>query len=108
MRVSPFDPESVFVWETTSSKAKAKAAPHFNRIGLDVRELSAKPTGLSTPSRYRDENVMVNEYEQNTKLRQDFPAQIRWLVKPASKTVESKTKIKMERDDAGRIKLRFA
>ena len=108
MGVSPFDPEVVFVWATTALKARTKAAPHFKRIGLDVGELSARPTGLTQPSEYRDEHVMVNTYEQNKKLRQDFPATIRWRVQPAAKTTTSTTEIVQERDDSGRIKLRFA
>lgn len=107
MTVSPFDPEVVFVWATTALKARTKAAPHFKRIGLHVGELSARPTGLTQPSEYRDEHVMVNSYEQNKKLRQDSPSMIRWRVQPAAKTTTSETKIVQERDDEGRIKLRF-
>lgn len=108
MHASPFDPEMVFVWATTELRAKAKAAPYFHTMGVDGTELSARPTGLSSPSRYRDENVMVNTYEQDNLLRQDFPSMIRWLVKPKSKTTTSTTKIVQGRDADGKIKLSFA
>lgn len=108
MEQSPFDPEVVFVWATTALKARTTAAPYYKRMGLHVGELSARPTGLTQPSAYRDEHVMVNVYEQNKKLRQDFPAMIRWRVQPTSKSTTSKTKIVTDRDEHGKIKLRFA
>jgi hypothetical protein len=79
--VSPFDPTIVYVWATTGKKAIAKGMSYFNPLGVNPGDVTAKPTGLVAPSQYREENVMVNEFEQNRKLRQDFPSQLRWRLK---------------------------
>ena len=82
MDVSPFDSGIVFVWATTQAKAIAKAAPYFaEEKKMQASRLVAKHTGLTAPSRYKDEIVTVNAFEQSQRVRQDFTSNRRWLVK---------------------------
>lgn len=83
--VSPFDPATVYVWATTKTKALARAKRYFKNVGFNLYELTARHTGLTAPSQYRDENVAVNEWTQDPKLRQDYPSMKRYSVQPSKR-----------------------
>lgn len=81
--VSPFDPATAYVWATTATKALAKAKRYFKGVGFNIPDLTARHTGLTAPSQYRDENVAVNPWTQDPKARQDYPSMKRWTIKAA-------------------------
>ncbi len=81
MDVSPFDPQIVFAWGETPEKAIKKAAAYFKKLGFDVKELTARHTGLTQPSAYKDTAFEVNTYEQSQRAREDTPSLKRFLVK---------------------------
>lgn len=117
------DPYLHFVWAETRKRAIDRAEGYFASLPEPVvrKELVADPVGVTDPGNYRLEAFKINRSEQTGRERETYnlkddlvvsgivrPTVYKWKVKPVWKSTTSKTKIVQERDEDGKIKLRFA
>jgi len=112
-----------FVWAPTKKRAIDRAVQYFAELPEPVvrDELEAIPVGVTQPGNYRDEAYKINKSEQTGHEREQYNltddvvkqgvvevTMYKWKVKPTWMSTTSGTKIVQERDEEGRIKLRYA